>query len=535
MIINKAFLTVMENKGINGFPFAMQEFGNYFASTATNETVKDRVKVGDYFKYREDSVLDGLCSNKFAFYDICKTTFKDTPLGVGGESQFKGFIRKDDKIYAWTNGGIAIADANNIYRWVWTKNGLTSLNIIKLIYDLGLKIFIAITSNDILYSTEECTEFKPFATGSGVISKTITDISSVKNSSEESEIVVTTKDGIFYTKIPLTQDLTNFIPTWTACPKKVTESVSISSYPETTGILNSESVIKKVASTSPLSDKVNAVEYDKQNSRWVFASENGVFFSSDLSTFGHITDQQNPDFSGYSAPPPPAEGEEPAELPVANIVLSEWHNSTKLINMENIIYFIADCTIDNTFNGIHKITSPTSEIPIVTDNTDIADCNLVHGTYVILFKDNTLSYSFDKMNTFYKRTPGHGYSSKILSIFKTDDRIIFGSNKGIIESIEKDVKMIFLPVNRDPKTKKTTAELSKESDLIDFTLALHDVSKAENPVIKGAIYLQNRIADYVFVLVTDSKTFRNWYLFGKEERYNEMKEVAKEFGVEVSK
>ena len=98
---------------------------------------------------------------------------------------------------------------------------------------------------------------------------------------------------------------------------------------------------------------------------------------------------------------------------------------------------------------------------------------------------------------------------------------------------ERKVRLGFLVVNSDPETKKTSADVKIESNLVDWTIALCD--PGANPLVSQTTQFQGRECGYIFVFMTgkrsDGSPYQFFYLFGDEPRYSEMKSVADEFGV----
>ncbi len=545
MIVNKAFLTIVDNRGINGFPFAMQEFGGYYLTGVSDDSVKDRIKLGDTFFFIENDSLEGLLENKLRIYADARKTYEPATLGTGKEGSFRGFLEIDNTIYAWTEDGVAITNRENLKRFIWNKRNLTDTNIIKMVYYKEKNMFVICTRKNIFFSVDKCETFIKTNFESLAIRKSlnVTDVAVRKYDEIHTEIVVTTSNGIHYSR-STDAELTSATMSWSSSPKK-SYSTQIISIPPVIPEGTATSIVTRTAKpTSPLSDTVNVVLWDDIGNRWLFGSDNGVFSSVDLNTFSHITQQQPPNTLGVVG----------GTATPTTIDSIEWMKTIRIVKNVDRFYFVVDDPVSITENGLYqlvnnnpsrinvfeyiKVTVPGTNDTVYegSPRNNIKDVCFGFGISVVVLKNDNMLYSFDNFKSFLPRRPTDGYAGKTVQcVYKLTDRFIFGSKTGIFYSIEDKIRLSFLCVNMNGETRKTYGKVMKDSNLFEFTIALHDAQKMNNPILKRTLTFQNMKTQYVFVLMTGidggGKEYRLWYLFGKEKRYSEMREVATEFGV----
>lgn len=308
MNINKAFLTIIENKGINGYPFGMREFGKYYFYMA-DERIKgiDKVQIGDPFSFIENDSLDGMLADKLRFYKDAPYTFESVTLGSGREGEFKGFISVKDDVYAWTSDGVAVSDQKNYYRWIWNKQGLIDRNIIKMVYDETRDAFYLITQKDVYVSTDKCqtfismkfnyyssNQYELTSIGCRTIKTIVDDVET-----QATEIVVGTNGhGIYYTRVPLNVLITDPI-SWVAATKKQLLNNPPTMYDGYLKKLSIKSIVKMPNRLCPLSDHIVDMKWVPEWNNWLFASNNGLFRTPDLITFSGITNENKPNFDPY--------------------------------------------------------------------------------------------------------------------------------------------------------------------------------------------------------------------------------------------
>lgn len=568
MVVNKAFLTVVDNKGVNGFPYGMAEFGKYYY-TGVEKRIKDRIKLGEVFTFHEGDNLAKIKENKFRFYADAPITYESVTLGAGNEGSFKAFVQVGNNLYASTGDGVAVAKISNMKRWTWYKNGLyPSKNVIKVEYDELRKIFFVATDYNIYISTDNCQSFTPIGFNGTANGKYKIKAFRVRTKppvlptlpEKMTELVVGTDGGgMFYTRIPVSTPVTSISSTlvWNACPKMKMTTRSISSYPGSAGRVDPMSSVRVPETNRPLSNIINDFEWHKDAGTWIVACNNGVFRTADFLTYAAITDEVRPDFSGYAIQQ--GDGQTPPTLPMITIDTDNKLVATRIISANNEYFFIiktgsSGSTIGSS-NGVYRLTTvdvatklnvyiytmqnvpgTSDTVPVATSVTNIKEFVYGFNVYAFVLDDNTMLYSFDNLKTYFKREPSNGYASRTIQCaYKAPDRFIFGAQNGIIFSIEDKIRLSFLNVNRDPETKATTPGLPADSNLFEFTVAIHADTGFNNSVVTRSMTLQGRKATYTFVVMVgprpDGSEYCRWYLFGHEPRYSEMKVVAAEFGI----
>jgi len=537
IVINKTFLKVIKNRGINGFPYGIQNVARYFIDKEKADIITDdmTMKINDRFYFIEGPMYDTLLNNKNTILSNVPEKIKAVQVNGISSASFiiNDAILENDTYYAATSNGIAYASKSDIKKWTLYNQPFINRNLLKIIYNKETSYFFVCSREDVYFSTDNCQSFiKMNYNGQ----KTINSFD-VKYSENTFVVVIGTNDGIVKTSFVKNDDYSTTTFSWIACPKKETEIVPMTiiypSFPN--GSLVQLTIAKR---TKPQSNTITYVEYNY--GQWIFGSPNGLFSTIDFQNYSRISKYYLSEevlqeislliqSSSSSSSGGDGSGGDGSSTPTTiQYTLPDSCNITYMKKYNSIVYYRVE---NSNSNGLYKMNTidinTHSKISINSDETIKFYIENVLKYYIT---DSKIYMSFDG-STFTEYTNFSG--AVIKTIIPYGDELLIFTSKGLFSTQFNKIDVVCMPsiltIDKD-ENRKVEADLKKKITFNKLCNMIINNSRQNSAIAKENLYVQNKLGGYVFIEVFQNNS-RCFYLFGVESRFNELKLIASEFGI----
>ncbi len=491
--ITPAVLQVIKNGGFNGFPYGIQKVGSRYIIGSSPETL-ERIQLNDTMIFTQADPIATLKSNIYQLYIDSPSLFKT----LNSTYSFSDMIEDSGILYAATNNGVGVsADSGNT--WLFRKT-MVDTNLIR-IKQIGTQKWIC-SKRTIGYSTDN------FSTVSYVpyfLTQDIVDIE-IGTLNDNQVVIICTANGAYWSSLN-----TGVWSSWSQSPAPSTSQVASGQTSPGTGLPIEYTVYDN---TKPYSNDFRSVL--NIGSTFYFGTAQGLVYTTDFVTWNHFE-----------------------QMPTNSVQTPTIPNSTygRIRKIGNS---------NKAFAAIIDGGTTTGSVVSITDGSTPA------FSYIGGFSENTFDvYSYDGLRSISVNTNGSqirlsldGFSTECqisnLSglagcfISPSTSNIFLLGNSLLSRSNDKNIN-----VSTDSSLKQTTSNNSGTTvtvtenynifTLYDFTKAIinQDANFIKMTNIKGTV------CGYIWLTSLDPAITanRNWYLYGIESSYTDIKNLAKDLGM----